>query len=139
VADAIAWASARDCGAVVCFCGTVRDHSEDRPGVVNLEYEAYEEYATARMAEVARSVRVLVPQTRRVALLHRVGLLSVTEVSVLVVVSSAHRPEAFDAARYCIDTIKSTVPIWKRETWEDGSDWAQCAHSIDDVARPVVE
>ena len=69
----------------------------------------------------------------RLALLHRVGDLALSEASVAVVASSPHRPEAFEAARFCIDTLKETVPIWKREHWEGGSDWGQCAHDI----RPV--
>ena len=66
----------------------------------------------------------------RVALLHRIGRLVVTECSVVVVVSAAHRAEAFDAARFCIETLKSTVPIWKSETWEGGVDWGTNAEEV---------
>lgn len=137
-AEAMAWASVPECGAVVLFAGTVRDHSEGRPGVVSLTYEAYEAHATSRLEEVARAARERSPEVRRIALLHRVGTLSVGETSVVVVVSAPHRPEAFDAARFCIDTIKTTVPIWKRETWSDGSDWAQCAHPIANASDSTV-
>lgn len=71
----------------------------------------------------------------RIALLHRSGRLAVGEVSVVVVVSTPHRGEAFDAAEYCIDTLKRTVPVWKRETWSGGSDWSDCAHEIEEVDR----
>jgi molybdopterin synthase catalytic subunit len=130
VSEAIAWATSPECGGVVCFCGTVRDHSEGRPGVVSLEYEAYEAHVVPRLAQVAEAARKRVPQTHRVVLLHRVGTLSVGEVSVVVVASAPHRAEAFEAARFLIDTVKTSVPIWKRETWAEGSDWAQCAHPI---------
>ncbi len=130
VADALEWAVLPSCGAVVTFCGTVRDHSEGRDGVTSLEYECYPEHATERLAAVAGSARSRWPGTGRVALLHRVGELSLGEVSVVVVVSAPHRAEAFEAARHCIDTLKATVPIWKREHWSGGSDWARCAHDL---------
>ena len=98
VAEALAWASGPDCGAVVSFCGSVRNASEGRPGVVSLEYEAYEAYVTAKMAEVADAVRAHFPEVRRIALLHRVGVLQVGEVSVAVVVATPHRADAFEAA-----------------------------------------
>jgi molybdopterin synthase catalytic subunit len=122
------WATLAACGGVVTFCGTVRDHSAGRPGVSNLEYEAYQEYVVPKMAVVASTARRQWPELGRVVLLHRVGILGVGEVAVLVVVSAPHRREAFAAAEHCIDAIKTTVPIWKRETWPGGSDWVQCDH-----------
>jgi molybdopterin synthase catalytic subunit len=139
VAEASAWASLPDCGAVVTFCGTVRDHSEGRAGVVTLEYEIYETHAVSRMTQVAATARERFPDVRRLALLHRTGALAVGEVSVVVVASAPHRAEAFEAARFCIDTIKQTVPVWKRETWAEGSDWASCSHPIVDVADAGAE
>jgi len=62
-----------------------------------------------------------------------VGVLAVGEVSVVVVASTPHRAEAFDAARFCIDTLKRSVPIWKRETWAGGTDWSLCSHDIEDI------
>jgi molybdopterin synthase catalytic subunit len=120
------WATVAACGGVVTFCGTVRDHSEGRPGVSSLEYEAYLEYVVPKMASVALTARRQWPDVGRLALLHRVGTLKVGEVAVVVVASAAHRGTAFAAAEHSIDAIKRTVPIWKRETWECGSDWAQC-------------
>ena len=130
----MAWAERPYCGAVVLFTGTVRDHAEGRPGVTALEYEAYEEEVVPRLADIAGEARRRWPVLGRVAVLHRVGALDVGETSVLVAVSAPHRAEAFDAARFCIDTLKTTVPIWKRETWEGGSDWALCSHPVDEVA-----
>lgn len=134
-ADAFAWAVVPGCGAVVIFAGTVRDHAEGRPGVTSLEYEAYEEQAGPRLRAVADEARTRWPGIGRVVLLHRVGPLAVTEVSVLVVVSAPHRPEAFEAAWWCIDTVKSTIPIWKRETWEGGTDWGTCATPVADATE----
>lgn len=135
VDDVLAWVSRPDCGAIVSFVGTVRDHSEGRPSVTALEYEVYPEQALARLADVAASARGRWPMIGRLALLHRTGRLRVGEASVLVAVSTPHRGEAFDAGEYCIDTLKRTVPIWKRETWAGGTDWSECAHEIEEVGR----
>ena len=134
VDPALAWASLPSCGAVVTFCGTVRDHSEGRPGVTALEYEVFAEEAVARLTTVASSARERWSDIGRLVLLHRAGRLMVGDTSVVVVVSTPHRAEAFDAARYCIDTLKRTVPVWKRETWSSGTDWGLCAHDIEDIA-----
>ena len=99
------------------FCGTVRDHSKGRAGVTWLEYEAYVEQVAPRLTRVATAARERWEKIGRLALLHRVGRLEVGEVSVVVVASTPHRAEAFAAAQFCIDTLKETVPIWKRETW----------------------
>lgn len=127
------WATVPSCGAVALFCGTVRDHSEGRPGVVRLDYDAYEEQVVPRLEAIAGSARGRWPDAGRVALLHRVGTLGVGEVSVVVAVSTPHRAEAFAAASWCIDTVKATVPIWKREVWEGGEDWGLCAHELVEV------
>ena len=124
VDEAIAWATLPDCGAVVSFCGTVRDFSEGRPTVSTLEYEAYTSVAQRKLDEVAQAARAHWKGVRRVALLHRVGTLNVGDVAVVVVVATPHRDEAFAAAQFCIDTLKETVPIWKRETWAQGREWA---------------
>jgi molybdopterin synthase catalytic subunit len=128
--DVVAWTMQPGCGAVVTFCGTVRDHSEGRSGVVSLEYEAYMEHVEPSLAKVAEAARATWKDIGRLALLHRVGLLEVGEVSVVVAVSTPHRAEAFEAARFCIDAVKESVPIWKRETWADGSAWAVCSHDF---------
>ena len=81
-------------------------------------YEAYEEEVEPRLAAIAAEARTRWPDVGRLVLLHRTGDLGVGESSVVVVASSPHRDTAFEAARFCIDTLKATVPIWKRETWD---------------------
>ena len=127
---ALAWATTPAAGAVVTFLGVVRDHAEGRDGVRAMTYEAYEEPARRAMAEVVDAARTRWADVERVALLHRVGELQLSEPSVLVVVSAPHRDAAFEAARFCIDTLKQTVPIWKQEHWSNGSDWAVEQHPI---------
>ncbi len=125
-----------DCGAVVVFTGLVRDHAEGRRGVTCLEYEAYVQAALPRMGELVAEARRRW-DLGRVACLHRVGRLSVGEPAVVVAVSSGHRDAAFEAARWCIDTLKASVPIWKRETWEGGKDWGTGAQPLrSSVRRP---
>lgn len=112
-------------GAVAIFIGTVRHSSEGRDRITALEYEAYFGRAEDAMARVAQETRKRVPELIRIALLHRTGLLQVGEASVIVAVSTPHRKEAFEAARYAIDTLKEVVPIWKKEIWEGGSAWIE--------------
>lgn len=129
------WVTAPAHGAVVVFAGVVRDHSEGRSGVSGLTYEAYGDAALRRLEAVAEAARRRWPVLGRVALLHRLGDVGLSEVTVVVAVSAPHRDEAFAAARFCIDTLKETVPIWKREHWAGGSDWSSCGHEL----RPVSE
>ena len=124
------WASVPEAGAVVTFIGIVRDHAEGRDGVTGLTYEAYESEATRAMASIVVAARSRWTGLARVALLHRTGDLAVSEASVAVVVSSPHRGDAFDAARFCIDTLKESVPIWKREHWSDGDGWGLGANDL---------
>jgi molybdopterin synthase catalytic subunit len=130
---ALSWSQLPSCGAQVVFCGTVRDHADGRTDVVALEYEAYDTQVQPRLEALAADVRARWPMTGRIAMLHRVGRLALTEVSVVVVVSSPHRGEAFDAARYAIDTLKATMPIWKKELWSGGEDWATGATPVREV------
>lgn len=129
VASLYQWALLPECGAVVLFSGTVRDHAEGRTDVTSLTYEAYGEAAMKKMQEVIDEARRRFPTVGRVALVHRLGELQLTESSVVVVASAPHRPEAFDAARFCIDALKQSVPIWKKEEWSGGSDWGTNAVS----------
>ncbi len=133
LAEAADWAVKPSCGAVVAFSGTARDHADGREGVERLEYEAYEEQALPRLAEIAGEARHRWPDLGRLVLIHRLGEVPIGESSVFVVASAPHRGAAFDAARFGIDTIKETVPIWKRETWADGESWALAAQPV----RPV--
>src|SRR5512145_374318 len=123
VAEAVAWAQRPDCGGVVLFSGTARDHAEGRPGVERLEYEAYDAQVVPRLRAVADEARARWPEVGRIALLHRTGVLALGDAAVVVAVSTPHRGAAFDAARFAIDTLKATVPIWKKESWEGGEDW----------------
>ncbi len=133
VADAMTWAVVPRCGGVVTFAGTVRDHAEGRDGVSALEYEAYEGPALERLGAIAAEARVRWPALGRVVLLHRVGRLALTDVAVVVVASAPHRGDAFDAARWSIDTLKATVPIWKKEEWAGRSDWGTDAQPLADL------
>ncbi len=134
VLAAASWVTTPSAGAIVTFAGIVRDHAEGRDGVRGMTYEAYEEPAVRAMHAIADAARRRWPDVERIALLHRVGDLALSEASVLVAVSAPHRGAAFDAARFAIDTLKESVPIWKREHWEDGSDWAVEQHTIRPVA-----
>lgn len=109
-------------GAVCAFDGIVRDNTRGRR-TLHLDYEAYEEMALDQMRGLAQEA-VARFGVRDVALVHRLGRLLVGETSVLIVVASAHRGAAFDACRWLIDTLKKTVPIWKKEQFEDGAVWA---------------
>ena len=109
-------------GAVVVFDGIVRNHSRGRR-TLYLDYEAYEEMALKQMGELSREARSRF-SVRQVTIIHRLGRLHVGETSVLIVVASAHRAQAYEASRWLIDTLKKTVPIWKKETFVDGSVWA---------------
>ncbi|CAB4658170.1 unannotated protein [freshwater metagenome] len=131
---ATAWASTPDSGAVVSFLGVARDHSIDRDGVTALEYEAYEDQVLRVFTELTNEARIRWAEIKRVAILHRTGVLEVGETAVVVVVSSPHRDAAFEAARFCIDTLKVTAPIWKREDWSGGSDWGLDAQAIQSAA-----
>ena len=109
-------------GAVVVFDGIVRDNTRGRRTLF-LDYEAYEEMAERQIAELAGQA-VERFGVRGVTLVHRLGRLEIGETSVLIVVASAHRGAAFEACRWLIDTLKKTVPIWKKETFADGVVWA---------------
>src|SRR4051812_11176583 len=109
-------------GAVCVFDGIVRDNTRGRQ-TLYLDYEAYRDMALEQMRRLAAEAKEKF-KVRDVALVHRLGRLQVGETSVLIVVASAHRAAAFDACRWLIDTLKKTVPIWKRETFADGVVWA---------------
>ncbi|HEY7983089.1 MAG TPA: molybdenum cofactor biosynthesis protein MoaE [Ktedonobacterales bacterium] len=110
-------------GGIVTFEGVVRDHARGKR-VRSLEYDAYPEMAEQEMAKIAAEVGRRW-QTDHLAMVHRIGKLEIGEVAVVVAVACAHRAEAFDACRYAIDTLKATVPIWKKEIAEDGEEWVE--------------
>jgi molybdopterin synthase catalytic subunit len=109
-------------GAVVVFDGIVRNNSRGRQ-TLHLDYEAYEEMALKQMHALGDEARHRF-KVRHVIIVHRLGRLTVGETSVLIVVASAHRAQAFEASRFLIDTLKKTVPIWKKETFVDGAIWS---------------
>jgi len=121
-ADIAAFVRTDEDGAVATFDGCVRNHSHGRM-TMYLEYEAYEAMALAKMQEIAAYLHANYA-IRHVAMVHRLGRLQIGETSVFIAVSAAHRAAAFDACRYAIDTLKKTVPIWKKEFFADGAVWA---------------
>lgn len=128
-----AWATRPECGAVVTFCGTVRRSSTTHDNVEALEYETDETMARLRMAQIVTAARRRWPMIEAVAIHHRVGMVELGETAVVVAVSSPHRGDAFAAAQFCIDTLKASVPLWKRELWEGGSAWSSDAKEIAEV------
>ncbi|HLJ91015.1 MAG TPA: molybdenum cofactor biosynthesis protein MoaE [Candidatus Angelobacter sp.] len=109
-------------GAVAIFEGIVRNHTRNRR-TLYLDYEAYEQMALREMEKLAQTA-LQTFRVRDIRILHRLGRLEIGETSVLIAVASAHRGAAFDACRWLIDTLKKTVPIWKKEYFEDGAVWA---------------
>ena len=110
-------------GGVVTFEGVVRDNARGKR-IRYLVYDAYPEMAEQQMASIVAEVQNRW-QTDHIAIVHRVGRLEIGECSVVVVVACPHRAEAFEACRYAIDTLKTTVPIWKKEVAEDGEEWVE--------------
>jgi molybdopterin synthase catalytic subunit len=110
-------------GAIVTFDGFVRNESHGRR-TLYLDYEAYEPMALAKMKEIGQLIHEKFA-IHRVAILHRLGRLQIGETSVFIAVGAPHRAAAFDACRFAIDTLKRTVPIWKKEYFQDGAVWAE--------------
>ena len=108
-------------GAVIVFRGVARKHSRGRE-VVHLEYEAYPEMAEKVMAQIGDEIKERFPISN-VAIVHRTGVLEVGQASVVIAIAAPHRGEAFAASQYAIDRLKQIVPIWKKEIWDDGSQW----------------
>lgn len=110
-------------GGVVLFLGRVRDHAEGKQ-VQRMDYEAYSEMARLKLQEIEDLTRAKWP-VRKMAIVHRTGTLELGQVSVAIAVACGHRGEAFEACRYAIDTLKQTVPIWKKEHFADGEAWVK--------------
>ena len=124
------WVGVPDCGAVVVFSGLVRDHAEGTTGVTHIDYEAYAEQVLPRLGELAAEARRRWPEVGRMVLWHREGRVQLSESSVVVAVSAPHRGSAFEACQFGIDTLKATVPIWKKEFWDGGSQWARASQHV---------
>jgi len=133
------WLVRPDCGGIVTFTGVARDHSAGRPDVHGLEYEAYEDQVGPRLARIAAEARARWPGTGRIAMLHRTGPLAVTEAAVVVGASAPHRDEAFAVARFCIDALKATAPIWKKESWAGGQSWGLDAQHVAEPEHVAAE
>jgi MoaE-MoaD fusion protein len=121
-------------GATVTFDGFVRNQSHNRP-TLYLDYEAYESMAIAKMREIGDQLHEKY-RIHRVAMVHRLGRLQIGETSVFIAISAPHRAAALDACRFAIDTLKRTVPIWKKEYFEDGAVWADGELPPAPVATP---
>lgn len=112
-----------DSGASVLFLGTVRDHSDAADGVTHLDYEVYPEQVEPKIREIVDEAAEQWP-VLNVVVEHRSGTVNLGEASVAVAVSSGHRADAFAAARFIIDELKTRAPIWKKEHWPGGSSWS---------------
>ena len=121
-------------GAVVTFDGVVRDNTRGRC-TLYLEYESYEAMAIKQMEALAAEARTRF-EVRGATIIHRLGRLEIGETSVLIAVAAAHRGIAFDACRWIIDTLKKTVPIWKKEFFQDGAVWADGEAFPEEIRRP---
>jgi molybdopterin synthase catalytic subunit len=121
IQSCIDWVSTPECGGIDVFIGTVRNATKGKT-VTSLEFEAYESMALNEMKKIAEQA-LAKWHVQRIAIHHRVGVLAIGEIPVVIAVSAAHRDAAFDACRYAIDTLKQTVPIWKKEVFEDGNVW----------------
>ena len=117
----IEWVILPESGGIDVFIGTVRNATKGK-AVLRLEFEAYEKMALVEMEKIAAQAIQKWP-VQKLLIHHRTGILSVGEVPVIIAVSAAHRDAAFEACRYVIDTLKQTVPIWKKEIFEDGEVW----------------
>lgn len=118
---AIEFVEADNCGAINVFIGTVRNLTKTKP-VVQLEFEAYQPMAIKEMRKIANLAKTKWT-FQSIAIHHRVGLLKIGDIPVVIAVSSAHRKVAFEVCQFTIDTLKETVPIWKKEFFEDGAVW----------------
>ena len=127
------WVALPGCGAVVVFSGLVRDHADGPHGVTHIDYEAWAEQVEPRLGVVADQARQRWPELGRIVLWHREGRVLLSESSVVVAVSAPHRGAAFDACEFAIDTLKESVPIWKKEFFDGGSQWARAAQHITDA------
>ncbi len=110
-----------DSGGIVIFVGTVRNHTKGKR-VLKLDFEAYEPMAISEMRKIAE-IAIEKFSLKKIAIHHRTGMLDISEIPVIIAVSAAHREAAFDACEFAIDTLKDTVPIWKKEIFEDGEVW----------------
>lgn len=122
----MAHATDEACGGIATFTGTVRNKTHEQK-VIQLEYECYESMALKELKKIADHATALW-KVNHIVMHHRTGILNVGDIAVIIAVSAPHRDAAFDACRYIIDTLKKTVPIWKKEVFENGEEWVS-AHA----------
>ena len=127
VVELLASVSVPEAGGIDMFLGTTRNHSKGKK-VIRLEYEAYSPMALRMMSEIESEIRKRW-NIQKISIVHRIGVVPVMEASVAIVVSAAHRKEAFEACRYAIDELKKRVPIWKKEIFDDGEVWVENVES----------
>ncbi len=121
ISNCINWVMSEACGGINAFIGTVRNQTKDKM-VTRLEFEAYETMALSEMHKIAKEA-FQEYNVDKILIHHRTGILFPGDIPVIIVVAAAHRDAAFMACRYIIDTLKKTVPIWKKEIFEDGEVW----------------
>jgi molybdopterin synthase catalytic subunit len=121
LSSCVDWVMSPQSGGIDVFIGTVRDETKGKH-VVRLEFEAYKSMAIKEMEKIAEQAHNKWP-VQKILIHHRTGVLQIGEIPVIIAVSAAHRAMAFDACRYIIDTLKQSVPIWKKEIFEDGEVW----------------
>ncbi len=127
VQDVLDAVRAPECGGLALFLGTVRNHHHGKT-VYWLEYEAYETMAVKKMQQIAAEAMQKFP-AKKIAMAHRIGKLDIGDIAVAIAVVTPHRREAFEACKFCIDTLKKTAPIWKKEVFEGGEVWLDaCQH-----------
>lgn len=115
------WVSTPEAGGITVFVGTVRNQTSGKK-VLRLEFEAYEKMAISEMRKIAEQAAERWP-VKKIAIHHRQGILHAGDIAVVIAVATPHRKAAFEACEYAIDTLKQTVPIWKKEIFEDGEVW----------------
>ncbi|MDQ0271802.1 molybdenum cofactor biosynthesis protein MoaE [Cytobacillus purgationiresistens] len=125
----------REAGAITTFIGTVRELTHGKK-TLYLVYEAYESMAVKKLEQIGTEIQERWSGAD-VAITHRVGKLDITDVAVVIAVSTPHRADAYEANRYAIERIKEIVPIWKKEQWEDGQEWI--GNQLETVAYPKGE
>lgn len=121
VSECLALAADLECGGIATFIGAVRDHTQNKK-VIRLEYESYESMALKEIRKITDKALSLFT-VKNIVIHHRIGILYPGDIAVVIVVNAQHRDAAFDACRFSIDTLKETVPIWKKEIFEDGEEW----------------
>lgn len=122
-------------GGVVVFIGRVRDHANGRQ-VVAMQYEGYEKMAKAELQKIAAAVESQWP-VKKLAIVHRLGMLELGEASVVVAIACAHRSQAFKACQFAIDTLKQSIPVWKKEFSPDSASWVEgvIPHTENDIRK----